>query len=250
MDPRDLVGTRWQLITWDGGSPIEGSTITLVFLTAREFGGHAGCRDYAGSYEAMGDDVRFPQLGMMGTVEGCPEALMLQESDYTTELELATNYRLGAGQLELLTARGEVLLFQPLQQDISSGSGSAVPGDLAQARAALQEFFSLLYDQRYEEAIQYYGGDYDILQEWNPTVAGDDHAQLFQNGCILNGLQCLGLMTVLQEQEVSPGQFLFTVEFVQDDGRLFSRGMDSQFTYTVRNVDGVFLVQELPVYVP
>jgi heat shock protein HslJ len=114
MDPGDLVGTRWQLVAWDGGSPIEGATITLVFLNDSQIEGHAGCRDYVASYEASGDDIRFPYLGMTGSVDSCSEALMLQESDYTTELELVTNYRLGAGQLELLTARGEVLLFDPL----------------------------------------------------------------------------------------------------------------------------------------
>jgi heat shock protein HslJ len=114
MAPRDLVGTQWQLVAWDGGSPIEGATITLVFLNDSQIEGYAGCRDYVASYEASGDDIRFPYLGMTGSVDSCSEALMLQESDYTTELELVTNYRLGSGQLELLTARGDVLLFDPL----------------------------------------------------------------------------------------------------------------------------------------
>ena len=39
-----------------------------------------------------------------------------------------------------------------------------------QAREALQTFFSLLHDQRYSEAVQYYGGDCETLREWNPTV--------------------------------------------------------------------------------
>lgn len=139
MDPRDLVGTQWQLVAWDGGSPIEGSTITLVFLNDNQIDGHAGCRGYVASYEASGDDIRFPSLAMTGPFDNCSEALMLQDSDYSTRLELVTNYRLGAGQLELLTARGEVLLFQPLQEDVAPGSGSAVPIDLAGARAAVTE---------------------------------------------------------------------------------------------------------------
>lgn len=142
----------------------------------------------------------------------------------------------------------------------ASTSGAAESTDLARAREALQAFFSLLHDQRYSKAIPYYGGDYEILREWNPTVAIDDYATLFQNGCTMNGLQCLVIKTVLEEKEVSPGVYWFNVQFVQDDGSLFTRGpccgateaempMVSQFAYTVKKVDGKFLVQELPVYV-
>ena len=116
MDPSDLVGTEWQLLSVNHTSPLEGSTITIAFAEGK-ISGNAGCRGYRGTYEASGDDIRFPLLGM--TELGClgPEALSLQEGEYTTSLQWATNYRLSEGQLELFTARGEVLIYSPVPED-------------------------------------------------------------------------------------------------------------------------------------
>ena len=121
---------------------------------------------------------------------------------------------------------------------------------LEAAREALAAFFSLLHAGQYGQATSYYGGDYEVLREWNPDVPGDDLAKLFENGCTVNGLQCVEIKTVLQALETSPGLYTFNVEFAEDDGSLFTRGTQSQFTYTVRKVDEGFLVQELPVYTP
>ncbi|MFQ5569948.1 MAG: META domain-containing protein [Rhodothermales bacterium] len=112
MDPRALVSTTWQLSLWNGSSPMEGSRITIAF-SDRMISGHAGCRNYTGSYEALGDDIRFPTLQMEGTVVVCSQPLLEQEGRYTTSLTEATNYRLSEGQLELFTIRGEILVFTP-----------------------------------------------------------------------------------------------------------------------------------------
>ncbi|MCK4472442.1 MAG: META domain-containing protein, partial [Anaerolineae bacterium] len=110
MDPSNLVGTAWQLVSMDGHSPVEGATITLAFHDENQVSGSAGCRGYVGGYEASGDDIRFLWLAMMGDICAGPEALLEQEGQYTTSLGWATNYRLSEGQLEILTARGEVLV--------------------------------------------------------------------------------------------------------------------------------------------
>ena len=115
MDPRDLVGTEWKLVSLNGRQPIEGSEITIAFAED-EMSGNAGCRGYRGAYRTSGDDISFPELVMTEPECAGPEALILQEGEYTTILERATNYRLSEGHLEILTARGETLLFGPLQQ--------------------------------------------------------------------------------------------------------------------------------------
>jgi heat shock protein HslJ len=117
MDPSDLLGTEWKLVSWNGGTPIAGSVITLVFRNESEIDGEAGCRGYRGTYEGGGDDIRFPFLEMTGSSERCLHALLVQEGEYTTCLQWATNYRLEEGQLEILTARGEVLVFELLPED-------------------------------------------------------------------------------------------------------------------------------------
>lgn len=133
--------------------------------------------------------------------------------------------------------------------------------DLKRAREALTSYFSLLRAGRYGEAIHYYGGTYDILRGWNPDIDEDDYATLFKRGCTGNGLQCLRIRIIVREEQVSPTEFRFIVEFMNDDGTPFVRGPccgateeqmppQAQFTFTVRKADNRFLVQDLPVYVP
>ncbi len=120
MDPNDLIGTSWRLVLWDGNSPIERSTITLVFHDENRISGFAGCEGYVASYEASGDDIGFPVFAMMGPYEHCSEALIIQDSEYTTSLGQTSHYRLGEEQLELLTVRGETLVFEPLPEDANA----------------------------------------------------------------------------------------------------------------------------------
>ena len=110
MDPADLVGTEWQLLSVDGQPPIEGSCITIAFGES-EIRGQAGCRGYTGTYEAEGDRIRFPRMGMTETEPRCSQALQRQEGEYTTRLGWTTHYRLQGDQLELFTAGGETLLY-------------------------------------------------------------------------------------------------------------------------------------------
>lgn len=110
MNPEDLVGTQWQLITMDGNVPAESSTITIAFSEDGGIEGDAGCRNYYGSYEASGDDIRFPSYGMKG-ISCQTSALSIQEGKYTDHLTTATNYRLVEEELEISTASGGVLIF-------------------------------------------------------------------------------------------------------------------------------------------
>jgi len=120
MDPSALEGIEWQLISWNGRSPLEDSNITIAFA-AGEISGHAGYRDYAGTYKASGDDIWFTSIGMKELIGLKPEALRSQEVKYTTNLSLATNYRLSEGELEIFTAPGSVLIYAPVSEEKTSG---------------------------------------------------------------------------------------------------------------------------------
>jgi len=126
--------------------------------------------------------------------------------------------------------------------------------DLEQARESLFSYLSLLHAGRYAEAVNLYGGSYDILRDWNPAVDPNDYAALFENGCAVNGLKCLDVAGILLKEAVSSHEFKFVVEFINEDGSLFESGPEtspqSQFIYTVMKVDVRFLIQDLPVYVP
>lgn len=139
----------------------------------------------------------------------------------------------------------------PISPSPTAVSTTPTPTDMERAREALETFFSLLHSQRYDEAINHYGGTYDVLRDWNPTVAKDDYVTLLRNGCTINGLQCLKITAIVQQAEMSPTEFRFIVEFMNNDGTIFTRGpSETQFEYTVEKVDDRFLLQDLPVYVP
>jgi len=127
--------------------------------------------------------------------------------------------------------------------------------DLEQARESLFSYLSLLHAGRYAEAVNLYGGSYDILRDWNPAVDPNDYAALFESGCEINALICLDVASVLLKKAVSSHEFKFVVEFYNEDGSLFVSGpetsSESQFVFTVlKDEDGKFLVQDLPVYTP
>jgi hypothetical protein len=159
----------------------------------------------------------------------------------------------GSGDLDLLAEIARtVRFFDPtMEHSVQGRTGTGKSDDLDRARQVLQAYFDLLHDGHYAEAVSYYGGGYEVLWEWNPSISRDDHAALFENGCQVNGLQCLAIKAIAVEQEVSAVEYLFTVEFADDDGSTFARESSvERFDYTVKKVDGEFLVQELPVYVP
>jgi hypothetical protein len=127
--------------------------------------------------------------------------------------------------------------------------------DLDSARQALSSFFQDLYDGNYKEAALYFGGSYGSLTSMNPDLPATDFAGLLENGCTNNGLQCNLVREIIKEEQISPQEFKFTIEFSNDDGSLFTldatgQPLQSQFEYTVIKDGDSYLVQELPQYIP
>jgi heat shock protein HslJ len=111
MEPADLVGTSWLLVSIDGDYATEGLSITLLFDSDSIASGSAGCFDYELHYEASGDDIRW---GMSTTRNGeLPPELESKALQYTDSLMWGANYRLAKERLEIFTARGETLVFEP-----------------------------------------------------------------------------------------------------------------------------------------
>ncbi|HUM70932.1 MAG TPA: DUF333 domain-containing protein [Chloroflexota bacterium] len=112
-----------------------------------------------------------------------------------------------------------------------------------------------------DAAAELYGGSYDVLQGYNPTVDPDDVATLWQNGCQINGLQCLPVRIANFKEETAVGETIFTVQFTAPDGSLFEREAccgDAQTTppefefefRVIRGEGGGYRVLDMPVYVP
>jgi heat shock protein HslJ len=110
-DPRQLIGTEWELRSVDGNPLLPGSTITIGF-DRDTFRGFAGCRRYEGTYGADRDELAVTSISM--TTEVCAsEELLLQEQQYTTDLSEAAQFRIREENLEITTHPGRLLLFVP-----------------------------------------------------------------------------------------------------------------------------------------
>ena len=133
--------------------------------------------------------------------------------------------------------------------------------EVESAKQTVITYFDLLSKGEYAAADALYGGDYEALASVNPVLDPADHAALWQNGCHLNGWQCLSVRSaILKEQHGDV--FTFLVEFNNSDGSLFVRGPccgasetemppESTFEFRViKSVEGHFKVLDLPVFVP
>ena len=130
------------------------------------------------------------------------------------------------------------------------------PDDSEQAEQALITFFDFMDRGQYDEAAELYGGGYETLVEFNPALDPGDRPALLKNGCEINGLQCLTVLTADFKQINAQGEYIFLVQFKDTDGNLFVQQTLNMppvfmFEYRVRKTsDGKFVVLDLPVYVP
>jgi hypothetical protein len=139
------------------------------------------------------------------------------------------------------------------------------PTDLEHARQTLIDFFSLLSNGKYSEAVERFADDadtefYETTQRNNVDVDPADHAALMEAACT-HQLRCMEILNVVSSEQISDTEFVFTVEFANPDGTLFVLGPCcgsdetemppvSQFEYRVEKVGSEFFVHGSPVYVP
>jgi hypothetical protein len=153
-------------------------------------------------------------------------------------------------------------MLPALQAIRASFKAQAAPAsqDMERARNLLVRYFKLLHDGYYDEAVELYADEYDILAMWNPDVPANHYGQLLASACELQ-LRCLEVRRVVSAKAVSASQFDFVVEFSNEDGMLFKRGpccgatekempTVTQFAYSVEQRGGEMRVHGLPVYVP
>ena len=151
-------------------------------------------------------------------------------------------------------------LIDSKQPEIYTNSTAATNDSTA--ISVVMQFFDYLHTGRYEEAVKLYGGTYQLMIDQNPAIDPADHVALMKNACTVNGFQCLQLKVAGIEYKPSPNEYLFTVQFQNDDGSLFvlspcceaseaEQPPVSLFEVKVMEVVvGEFRVLDMPPYMP
>lgn len=131
-----------------------------------------------------------------------------------------------------------------------------------QAKMVLIDFHTYLNLEKYDQAVDLYGGSYDVLLGYNPTLSEEDKEVLLQAACEFNGFMCLDVLSAELIGVEENGEFAYEVKFVNPDGSEFVLGpccgateeeMPPKSSFTVHvecKEDGSCLVMDLPPYVP
>lgn len=119
-----LEGSAWVLSSLPGRSLVPGATPTARFETGRVFGTD-GCNRYSMPFRAQGTEIEIGPIGA-STKMACPENIMAQAQAFTAALLNARRFRHGAGTLELLDTRGDVLATFTAQAQSLAGTSWTV----------------------------------------------------------------------------------------------------------------------------
>ncbi len=110
-----LADTSWKLIQYDSTKPLPGSGITLEFKDG-QVSGNAGCNHYFGTYQTQGSSISISDLAWTEMACLDPEGIMSQEQEVMSLLSSASRYELGNATLTLITAGGEQLKYNQINE--------------------------------------------------------------------------------------------------------------------------------------
>ncbi len=163
----------------------------------------------------------------------------------------------------LLTLIGASLLgacFGNSQASLTSTSASP-SRRLEVARETLIQYFNDLATGNYAAAADRYGGEIELLSDWNADIDSADIPALFEAACTRQ-LQCLPVHSIVYATQEADLIFHFRLQFTNPDGSVFELGPCcgateaempplSEFECTVEYTNkGEYQVMCLPVYIP
>jgi hypothetical protein len=187
-----------------------------------------------------------------------PDYVTRRREEGSYEIQVGPDYYARSGEFVVVGDRAsngfDELSLAELMARIASVHRSATD-NVELARQTLITYFDYLSAGRYQEAAELYGGSYEVLAGHNPDLAPQDQVALLERACTVNGFQCLPVLGVALQGQVSPAAYGFSVAFADPGGRLFilraAEPAQVQFPFTVvEESEGRFLVEELPVYLP
>jgi heat shock protein HslJ len=108
-DPAALLqGAEWVVEDINGAGVIDGSRVTLNFVSGQRISGRASCNAYTGAYTLTGETLTISNTGV--TMMACAPALMQQENLFLDVLKNVQGFALAAdGALILRAGDGRTL---------------------------------------------------------------------------------------------------------------------------------------------
>ena len=106
-----LKDTSWQLVSFVGSTPLEGSGMTAHF-SSNEIQGNASCNHYFGGYRINRDQISITGLGWTEMACLDPEGIMEQEQVVMGLLSKAAEFSIIGDTLQITTSTGEILIFE------------------------------------------------------------------------------------------------------------------------------------------
>ncbi len=139
------------------------------------------------------------------------------------------------------------------KQDTISNDTEITSLNLTLAKLSLNNFLSLLNLGQYEQALNYFQGDFNYLASLNLEINKNDKVELLKRYCTVNGGKCLRFM-IIDQAEFSANEYQYTVQFLNDDGTVYATpgcpckgGGTKEFYFKVKKVtEGQFVVTDLP----
>lgn len=111
---QSLAGTSWTVIGYNNGrggvvSLISGTEITANFTDDGRISGNSGCNTYSAQFETQDGKINIgtAEVTEMACIE--PEGVMEQEKLYLAALEMAENYKVQGGTMEMRTSQGSLV---------------------------------------------------------------------------------------------------------------------------------------------
>jgi heat shock protein HslJ len=111
LKPVPLVGTSWQLLSYNNGtgglaSALAGTSISAVFGEDGTLAGSAGCNNYTARFEVDGDQITIGPAATTRMMCNEPEGIMEQETQFLLALQSAKRFAIEADRLTLFDESG------------------------------------------------------------------------------------------------------------------------------------------------
>lgn len=147
-------------------------------------------------------------------------------------------------QVKIYFADGLLCMEDPFVPEFEMGAPDEV----------IRQFAQAIGDRDAERLVEMYGGDYEWLTMFSPESERRNKEKVFENYLKVLGEEKLFFNTFVSGEKISEDEYVYVITFRYEDGQLFSvntvESSQTEFSYTVKKIDGEFKVMEPPPYQP